>query len=147
MGETDFTYIPIRPKPSPLRMLIGIVAGWAIIQILSIPMSLAVTWLIVPYLEAYSNDVGLQLSLSLLLMIAVWIVVCVSGGYVAGMIAGHRVVVTAIIVGILAAPWIILPIQPDHMLFTYHYLMPATVVYASVIGGALVLSSDKVIDD
>lgn len=147
MGETDFTYIPTRPKPSPLRMVIGIVMGWVIIQGLSIPFSGIVTWFIMPYIEIYSGDIGLQLSLGLLLMIAVWIVVCVAGGYVSGMIAGRRVVITAIIVGLLAAPWVVIPIQPEHMLFTYQYLMPATVVYSSVIGGALVLSSDKVIDD
>ena len=42
---------------------------------------------------------------------------------------------------------ILLPIQPEPMLFTYRYLLPATIVYACVIGGALVLSSDRVIDD
>lgn len=147
MVETDFTYIPTRPKPSPLRMLLGILAGWAIIQGLSIPLSFLVTYIIMPYIEAYSDDIGLHLSMSLLLMIGVWIIVCVTGGYIAGLTSGRRVVVAAIFVGIASSLWVIVPLHPEPMLFTYQYLLPATIVYSSVIGGALALSSDKVIDD
>ena len=128
-------------------MPLGVVVGWLIIQVCSAPVSSSLKHLVLPPLENVVEDHGVFLSISLLLMIGMWILLCITAGYVAGMVAGHRVVFTALIVGMVSAFWIVVPITPQPMLFTYQYLMPATVIYASVIGGALVLSSDKVVDD
>ena len=136
-----------RRKPSAVHTLLGIAAGWAIVQGVSIPLSALLTFVITHYIRNMGLDDGLVLSISLLAMIGMWIVICIVGGYVAGMIAGRRGVLTAAVVGLTAALKILLPIQPEPMLFTYRYLLPATIVYACVIGGALVLSSDRVIDD
>lgn len=135
------------PKPSPLYMLLGMIVGYLVIQLLSVPLSLLVTHVIVPWLETTQISEGILLSLSLLMMIAIWIVVCVIGGYISGLLARRRVVVVALIVGVLASIHQIYLITPDLMLFTYSYLKPATIVYSTVIGGALVLSSEKVLDE